>query len=138
MRWGRATGPIHMMQVKYNGTPGEEIDRVNMYGYDMPKGKFVEITDAFAARKLSKHPHFTAKGEDVLDVNPKAAAKVEQAVELLEEAAAIEQKDADQAQADTIAHLSEEEMYGSDTGPTGDAGSAEAGRTGGKRGSKRS
>lgn len=126
------------MQVKYNGTPGEDLDRITMYGYEMPRGKFVEVTDPFAARKLSKHPHFTAKGEEVLDVNPKAAAKTDQAVKLLEEAAAIEQQDAEKAQASTIAALSEEEMYGSDDGTTGDAGSAEAGRTGGKRGPKRS
>lgn len=137
MTRGRETGPSHIMQIKYNGTPGEQLDAINMYGTDFPKGKFVDVKDAFAARKLSNHPHFTAKGDDVLDVNPKAAALAEKAVSLLEQAAAIEEKDADKAQADTIAKLSEEEKYGRDDGTAGDANPAEAGRTGGKRGPKR-
>lgn len=116
------------MQIKYTGTPGEPIEQITMYGTTFPKGKFVEVTDHFAVRKLSKHPHFEHKGEveDVVD------KREEQALQLLT-AVAVDEVKAQQAAEDaTIAALSDEEKYGNDQG-LGDSSAGEDQGVGGER-----
>ncbi len=52
------------MKIKFIGVPDEDFDSLSMYGYDFPKGKFVDVQDQHAQYKLSKHPHFEVmKGE---------------------------------------------------------------------------
>lgn len=121
-----------MMKIKYLGTPGESHKAISMYGYVFPLGQAVEVTDAFAARKLAQHPHFASRGEveDVVD------KRTVQAVELLLEVAIDEQAELAQEEADTIAALTDEEKYGNAHG-TGAEGAAQAESLGGERGSKR-
>lgn len=120
------------MQIKYTGTPGEDLEQITMYGVDFPKGKFVEVTDHFSVRKLSRHPHFEHKG-DVEDVVDK---REEQALQLLA-AVAVDEVKAAQAQEDaTVAALTDKEKYGNDQGPS-DSSFAEDQSAGGERKSQR-
>jgi hypothetical protein len=55
--------PFLQMKIKYTGTPGENHQVIHMYGVDFPLGKLVPVTDPFAIRKLTKHPHFASQSE---------------------------------------------------------------------------
>jgi len=123
------------MQIKYTGTPGESHGSIYMYGLVMPLGKYVEVADHLAVRKLSNHPHFHVKVEEITDVESK---QQEQELQALTAAAVetIEQHTAAGAQAATIAALTEEEKYGNAHG-SGAQSAAEAQGTGSGRGAKR-
>lgn len=121
---------FHPMKAKYIGTPGEHLDSISMYGYDFPKGKFVEVTDPHAVRKLSQHPHFESKDD------PRDAAEdvqIKREFEAIGNAALqpIEENKVEEAK--TQAALTDEDKYGSDPEPAGDKSSAEAVGTRGKR-----
>lgn len=52
------------MKIKFIGVPGEEHSSIRMYDQSFALGRYVEVKDAFAAKKLSNHPHFQVKPGD--------------------------------------------------------------------------
>jgi hypothetical protein len=116
------------MKITYNGTPGESHDAIFMYGQFFPRGKAVEVEDAFASRKLANHPHFSHSGaaEEVVD------KRLVKAAELIIEVQQDEAAELKQQEDDTIAALTEEEKYG-DTDPASTPSAAEVEGLGSQR-----
>lgn len=117
------------MKIKFTGVPGEDLDTISMYGYDFPRGKFVEVQGAQAIGKLSRHPFFEAK-DDPANAVEDAQIKREFTLAADQTLAPIEAEKA--AEAETIANLTDEEKYGDDQA-TGDQDAGEAGRARGQR-----
>lgn len=52
------------MKIKFIGVPGEEHSSINMYDQTFPLGRYVEVKEPVAMRKLGNHPHFQIKPGD--------------------------------------------------------------------------
>jgi C4-dicarboxylate-specific signal transduction histidine kinase len=109
------------MQIKFIGVPGEDHESLFQYGHTFRLGEYVEVTDAQAIRKLSNHPHFSAKVEPV---SPAQNKQMEQELQVLA-AAALEPLEA-----------SKETDHGN-AQPVGDTSASEAQSAGGERSARR-
>ena len=58
------------MKIKFTGVPGEEHEKLSMFGKEFWINKWVEVKDAYAQRVLSNHPHFECQGKPVDNSTP--------------------------------------------------------------------